>query len=206
MRLPTSGASCLGLGAGLGLGLRLALALGLALALAASACSSSSSKAEGCAPTTSIVATGRLDVDRPTGAGADAFTSYVLTNDQAAELFSAGALTVVAGEGDTDAGSLGPRDPVVFVKMDPSTDTPGTYGLDAVHAQIAYCPTADAKLVLQGGALTGCLPSGTPITKALDGTLTVTSASDKSLTVAIPPGHHDLALVARYGTQAQPCN
>jgi len=175
-------------------------------ALLGVACGSSTAAPNQCAPNTTIVATGRLDVDRPTTPGVDAFTTYVLSNVQAAELFNAGELTVMAGDGDNGAGSLDPRDPVVLVKMDPSTDTPGTYGLDAVHAQIAYCPTSDAKLVLQNGALTGCAPSGTPVTKALDGTLTVTSASDKSLSVAITPGHHDITLVAQYGTRAQQCN
>jgi hypothetical protein len=130
----------------------------------------------------------------------------VLSQVEAADFFNSGALTVTAGDADGGPGSLDPRDPVVLVKMDPSTDEPGTYGLDAVHAQIAYCPTANAKLVVQNGALTGCAQSGTPVTHALDGTLTVKSASDKSLSVAIPPGHHDVALEAQYGTQAQQCN
>lgn len=194
MRFPTFGAIAVGLG------------LGLGLALATWACGSSTSKAEGCAPASSIVASGTLSIDRPSAPGVDAFTDYALSTVQAADLFNEGALTVTAGDADGGAGTLDPHDPVVLVKMDPSTDTPGTYGLDAVHAQIAYCPTSDAKLVLQNGALTGCAPSGTPVTKALSGTLTVTSASDKSLTVAITPGHHDLSLVAQYGTQTQQCN
>jgi hypothetical protein len=110
---------------------------------------------------------------------------------------------VMAGDADGGAGSLDPRDPVALVKMDPPTDEPGTYGLDAVHAQIAYCPTVDAKLVVANGALNGCAPSGTPITMALDGALTVMSSSSKSLA---PGGGSHPALTAQYGTQAQPCN
>jgi hypothetical protein len=176
------------------------------LTLAALACTSSSTQPNQCAPNTMIVASGTLGVIRSTAPGGDVSTEYVLSQVQAADFFNSGALTVTAGDADGGPGSLDPRDPVVLVKMDPSTDEPGTYALGAVHAQIAYCPTVDAKLVVQNGSLTGCAPSGTPVTHALDGTLTVNSASDKSLSVAIPPGHHDVALDAKYGTQAQQCN
>lgn len=181
--------------------------LGLGLGLASLGCSSSTSSADGCAPTSTITATGTLSIER---ASADktstAVTVYTLSQAQAAELFSSGLLTMMAGDADGGAGSLAPRDPVVLVKMDPPTDMPGTYGLDAVHAQIAYCPTSDAKLLVTGGALSGCAPSGTPITMALSGTLTVMSSADKSIAPATAPGGLHILLTATYGTQAQPCN
>ncbi|MDB5220963.1 MAG: hypothetical protein JWO86_8890 [Myxococcaceae bacterium] len=171
-----------------------AIAVGLVLV---SAGCSSNTPADGCAPTSSITASGALVITR----GA-ASTVYVLSKQQGIDLFNEGLLTVMAGDSDSGAGTLDPKDPVVLVKMDPSTDTPGTYGLDAVHAQVAYCPSASAKLVVTNGALTGCAPSGTPMTEALSGSLTVTSASSKKIDPVVSA--HTLS--AEYGTQTQQCN
>ncbi len=175
--------------------------------LACVGCSSSTSKADGCAPTSSIVATGTMNIDRGT-AGAPNVTKYTLSTVQAADLFNEGALTVTAGNAEGGAGSLDPKDPVALVKMDPSTDEPGTYGLDAVHAQVAYCPSADAKIVVANGALMGCAPSGTPITKPLAGSLTVMTSTNKTIDTGAPPAGPSAAvsLSAQYGTQAQACN
>jgi hypothetical protein len=185
-----------------------ALVAALGAGLASVACGSSGSKADGCVPTSSITASGTLSIAR---ASADktttVTTTYTLTAAQAEELFSSGRLTVMAGNTDAGAGALGPNDPVALVKMDPPTDEPGTYGLDAVHAQIAYCPPTDAKVVVNGGALSGCVPSGTPITATLQGSLAVTSASDKRIAPLVAPsGGLPVLLTAERGTQAQPCN
>jgi hypothetical protein len=170
-----------------------AIAVGLVLV---SAGCSSKTPTDGCAPTSSITASGALVITRGTTS-----TVYALSKQQGIDLFNEGLLTVMAGD-TSDAGTLGPKDPVVLVKMDPSTDTPGTYGLDAVHAQVAYCPSPSAKLVVTNGALTGCAPSGTPMTGALSGSLTVTSASSKK----IDPIAAANTLSAEYGTQTQQCN
>jgi len=195
MRFPTCGAIAVGLGLGLGLG------------LATWGCSSSTSKADGCAPTSSVTAGGTLSIERASAdKSSTAVTVYTLSQVQAEELFSSGLLTMMAGDADGGAGALDPHDPVALVKMDPATDEPGSYGLDAVHAQIAYCPTTDAKVVVAGGALTGCAPSGTPITMPLQGTLTVMSSADKSIAPLIAPGGLHVLLTAHYASQAQQCN
>lgn len=195
MRYRTFGAMAAGLGLSLGLG------------LATWACSSSTSKADGCAPTSSISASGTLLIERASAdKSSTAVTLYAMSQVQAAELFSSGLLTMMAGDTDAGGGALDPHDPVALVKMDPSTDEPGSYTLDAVHAQIAYCPTTDAKLVVANGALMGCAPSGTPITMPLHGTLTVMSSSDKSIAPAVAPGGLHIFLTAQYGAQTQQCN
>jgi hypothetical protein len=181
-------------------------AIFVGLALVGTACSSTT-PTNACAPTTSIVASGTLSIERASAdKSSTAVTVYTLSQAQAEELFSSGLLTVMASDADAGAASLDPHDPVALVKMDPSTDTPGTYGLDGVNAQIAYCPSTDAKLVVANGALTGCAPSGTPITMPLKGTLTVMSSSSKSIAPAVAPGGPPILLSAKYGTQAQPCN
>lgn len=184
------------------------LVLALGLGLVTLACSSSTSKADGCAPTSSISASGTLSIARVTADKAGtAVTVYTMSQVQAEELFNSGLLTMMAGDTDAGGGALDPHDPVALVKLDPSTDEPGSYALDAVHAQIAYCPTTDAKLVVANGALNGCAPSGTPITMPLHGTLTVMSSSDKSIAPAVDPGGGPgTSLTAQYGTQTQPCN
>jgi len=75
-----------------------------------------------------------------------------------------------------------------------------------VHAQIAYCPSADAKIVVTNGALMGCSPSGMPVTKALQGALTVMSSTNKTIDTGTPPAPVPVTLRAQYGTQAQACN
>lgn len=195
MRFPASGAIAVGLGLALGLG------------LVTGACSSSTSKADGCAPTSSISASGTLSISRVSADKRSfARTVYTLSQVQAEELFNSGLLTIAASDTDAGGGALDPHDPVVLMKMDPSTDDPGSYPLDAVHAQIAYCPTTDAKLVLANGALTGCAPSGTPLTAPLHGTLTVMSPTDKSIATDVDPSGEFNSLIARYGSQTQQCN
>ena len=174
--------------------------------LACVGCSSSTSKADGCAPTSSIVASGTVVIDRGTAAAPNV-TKYTLSTVQVADLFNEGSLTVTAGNAEGGPGSLDPKAPIALVKMDPSTDEPGTYGLDAVNAQIAYCPTVDETIEVANGELKGCAPSGTPVTMAPKGTLTVMSSMDKSIATATPPsGPSPFSLTAQYGTQAQACN
>lgn len=168
------------------------------------ACSSSPAVKQ-CAPNTAITASGTLQLSRG-GPTAEVLTTYSLTATEGEDLFNAGSLTVVAGDAQGGPGTLGAHDPVVLVKMDPATDTPGTYDLASVSAKIAYCPTLDAKLVVVNGALADCAPSGKPVIQALAGSLTVTSSTDKSLGVAIPPGHHNVTFEAKYGAQTQQCN
>jgi hypothetical protein len=174
------------------------LAIGSSLAMLVAACSSTDSVNQ-CAPMTGITATGTLQVSRgANGAGA---TTYVLSKAQIEDLFQAGELTVTAAQGGV--AGLTPTDPIVLVKMPPSSNDPGTYELGQLGAQIAYCSTTEATLVVVNGALMGCAPAGMPMTTKLEGTLTVTSASTKSISSATGS---TINLSAQYGSESGKCN
>jgi hypothetical protein len=181
----------------------LVLVLALNLGLGLGACSTSTPPVNQCAPNLAITASGTLQVERGT---ANTVTEYALSTAQAEDLFNSGSLTITADETDGGLGTLAAGDPVVLVNMQPSTDTPGSYDLTTLAAQIAYCPTTDAKLVVANGALTGCAPSGTPVTGPLQGTLTVTSASSKTIATTTLQGGAHTDLQAAYGAQNQQCN
>jgi hypothetical protein len=172
--------------------------LGTCIASWAWACGTSSAPSA-CAPSTPISGGGTIVVTRADGAA-----SYGVSTSQVEDFINSGSLTITAAEADAGTGSLGATDPVVAVHMDPAPDAPGSYTLASLHAKVLFCPSAAAKFVVSNGTITGCAPSGSPVSEPIAGTLTVKSTQNKSIDANGESGGH-VSLEAQYGAQDQTC-